>query len=198
MLDDGIAEKWKQEALESENPAGVTQEMVDWCIEELRFKAKIFEKTGMVTAYDGDVVKSDSAVAQDLKGALRDAVKPLEDIHPSRRDWHPGSNDTVLDLVHPSLFPLVYGQTRILPDVTTSLDDCIERCGQGVILDLMDDKKYSPPTIYKSFMDAADEIDEIYSKRFQWLPCDVSITGGEAKSVAFFIGTNPRIDDENA
>ena len=121
MFDDEIVKKWKQEALDSEN-MDVTQEMVDWCIEELRFKAKIFEKTGMVTAYDGDVVKSDYAVIEDLKGALRDAVKPLEDIHHSRRDWHPGSNETVLDLVHPSLFPLVYGQSRILPDAATSLN----------------------------------------------------------------------------
>ena len=28
-----------------------------------------------------------------------------------QKDWHPGSNKQVLDLVHPSLYPLVYGKT---------------------------------------------------------------------------------------
>ena len=39
------------------------------------------------------------------------AVAPLENVPDSEKDWHPGSNGLVLDLVHPSLYPIVYGRT---------------------------------------------------------------------------------------
>lgn len=35
----------------------------------------------------------------------------LEDVPEDEKDWHPGSDGRVLDLVHPSLYPVVYGRT---------------------------------------------------------------------------------------
>ena len=42
--------------------------------------------------------KSDTLVSTDLKEALRKAAAPLEDVPASKQDWHPGSDDKVLDL----------------------------------------------------------------------------------------------------
>lgn len=39
------------------------------------------------------------------------AVAPLEEVPDSDKDWHPGSGGLVLDLVHPSLYPIVYDRT---------------------------------------------------------------------------------------
>ena len=39
------------------------------------------------------------------------AVTPLENVPDSEKDWHPGSDGLVLDLVHPSLYPIIYGRT---------------------------------------------------------------------------------------
>ena len=39
------------------------------------------------------------------------AVAPLENVPDTEKDWHPGSDGLVLDLVHPSLYPIVYGRT---------------------------------------------------------------------------------------
>ncbi|KAM6502959.1 Protein of unknown function (DUF4246) domain containing protein [Amanita muscaria] len=139
VFDDDIANKWKNEALAAED-IDITQGMVDWCIEELRYKAKAFDTTGMVTAYNGDVIKSDVAVSSSLRLALIDAVKHLEDVLASERDWHPGSDEKVLDLVHPSLFPLVSGLSRILPNSTTTLEDCVERSGEGITLQFYNEK----------------------------------------------------------
>ena len=36
---------------------------------------------------------------------------PLESVPDSERDWHPGSDGFVLNLVHPGLYPIVYGRT---------------------------------------------------------------------------------------
>ncbi|KAJ7062903.1 hypothetical protein C8F01DRAFT_985972, partial [Mycena amicta] len=44
----------------------------------------------------------------DLSALLRAEAAKLED---EEKDWHPGSNGQVLDLVHPSLYPIMYGRT---------------------------------------------------------------------------------------
>ena len=84
--------------------------MMDWVIEELRYKAKLFEDIGAVIVYTGHVVKSDSVVPESLELELQAAVAKLEahDVPDNHKDWHPGSNGKVLDLVHPSLYPLVH------------------------------------------------------------------------------------------
>jgi hypothetical protein len=109
----------------------ITQKMVAWCIDELRYKANIFEETGAVSVFDGDVVKSDTVISNSLKAALKEVVTVLEDIPLHEKDWHPGSDEKVLDLIHPSLFPLVYGRSRIPADSLVGLGDCIEPCGEG-------------------------------------------------------------------
>jgi Protein of unknown function (DUF4246) len=103
----------------------MSEKMVDYCIAELQYKAKVYENTGLVPVLYGDVIKSDSAIPAWLKGESKALVAPLENIPARYLDWHPGSRHKVLDLVHPSLFPLVYGQTRILPSPeVTGLGDC--------------------------------------------------------------------------
>ena len=48
-------------------------------------------------------------------------VKQLEDVDESAKDWHPYTNDQVLDLVHPSLFFIVYGRTNAYHDTRGDL-----------------------------------------------------------------------------
>jgi Protein of unknown function (DUF4246) len=60
------------------------------------------------------VFQSDAILTPDLASALLAAIAPLELVPDSQKDWHPGSDEQVLDLVHPSLFPLIYGVTRRL------------------------------------------------------------------------------------
>ena len=108
--------------------------MFRWIIQELRYKAKIFDETKAVSLYNGDVVKSDYKVPESLKEVLKSAVVPLETIPEVYKDYHPGSDNKVIDLVHPSLFPLIYGRSRILPDELVGLDNCLEMIGRGHIL----------------------------------------------------------------
>ncbi|EDR10107.1 uncharacterized protein LACBIDRAFT_325714 [Laccaria bicolor S238N-H82] len=139
VFDSTITEKWKEEVLSQAQPASsnalvppdasevMTEKLVDWCIAELQFKAKAFQENGgLVSIYNSDVVKLDTAIPSEVQVSLHTAVVPLEDIPDRLKDWHPGSDDLDLDLDHPSLFPLVYGCTRVLKDGVTTLDDCIE------------------------------------------------------------------------
>jgi hypothetical protein len=42
-------------------------------------------------------------------------IAVLENIPEEKKDWHPGSNGQVLDIVHPSLYCLVYKRTLAFP-----------------------------------------------------------------------------------
>ena len=92
---------------------------------------------GAIKVYNGDVVKSDTTVSHTVKAELQAAVRPLEDVPEWEKDWHPGSDEKVWDLVHPSLFPIVYGWTRALGKGKgfVTLENCIARCGDGNVLE---------------------------------------------------------------
>lgn len=162
--------------------ADVTQAMVDYVFEELRWRSVEFKKTGAVFVYNGDVVKSDSAIPTDLKAALRKAVKSLENIPEIYKDYHPGSDGQVLDLVHPSLFPLIYGRSRVLTGDAIGIDDAIENIGKGITV-LIPSDEHTSLDAKRASSDYRSAGDPPYSKHFQWLPCDVDISTGDAKYV---------------
>ncbi|KAF8154459.1 hypothetical protein B0H34DRAFT_789969 [Crassisporium funariophilum] len=175
-----IVKKWKNEAIAArEQGVDITIPMVQYCMDELLYKAKLYkENGGLVTVYNGDVIKSDIIVPPTVRAALKAAVAPLENVPEYLKDWHPGSNNQVLDLVHPSLFPLVYGQSRILMDATTSLDVCINKCGAGVTIPIPP-KEETLLSLEKYEVHFSPELEDTrpFSRKFQWLPCEVDISG---------------------
>lgn len=181
VFDDSIAEKWKTEAM-TFPCRDVSQKMANWVIAELRWRAESFKKTGAITVYNGDVVKSDVAIPESIKKALQEKARRLEDVPEIYKDYHPGSNGKVLDLVHPSLFPLIYGTSRVLKDSLIDVDDCIKSCGMGDTLPVRDGTETKldwKEMITGGF--AWNEPPPPYGKDFQWLPCEVDISGGDAK-----------------
>ncbi|KAG6864409.1 hypothetical protein C0991_009702 [Blastosporella zonata] len=175
VFNETITSKWKKEAL-SEEDVDITEAMIDWCIAELQYKTKAFLKTGAVSVYNGDVVKSDTVISHELKEALKAAAAPLEQVPERAKDWHPYSNNMVLDLVHPSLFPLIYGRSRILPSDTVGLNDCIDRSGEGVVVPVPPESENGLE--HRPVMSVWDlpAPTTPFSRQFQWLPCDVDIS----------------------
>ncbi|MFB7364330.1 DUF4246 domain-containing protein [Streptomyces hydrogenans] len=101
-----IAARWAREAVEQ----GLTEAQVRYVLDELAHYAALRDaRTGAeVSGVDG-VWQSDTLVDEGLGARLREAVRVLEEVPEADRDWHPGSDGQVLDLVHPSLFCLVNG-----------------------------------------------------------------------------------------
>ncbi|ENH66085.1 hypothetical protein FOC1_g10008106 [Fusarium oxysporum f. sp. cubense race 1] len=183
--DDEITAKWKKEAMEM--PWGeyrvygdFTHAMADACIKELRKKADIYQKTGLIPVMDyaSAAIKSDNLVPKDLRDALVAAVSPLENVPEEHKDWHPGSDGKVLDIVHPSLWPLVYGRSLILPDKRINLEEALSHCGKGVVVPVDN----SDDTMWPS---------SAFSKRFQWLPCDVDLTGVHPRIDSYINNVHP-------
>ncbi|KAJ3520196.1 hypothetical protein NMY22_g12856 [Coprinellus aureogranulatus] len=179
VFDEGIVQEWKQEAvtLDPEEPveSQMTDIMFNSCIDELRYFAEQHDAVPHSAVYvlPADVYKYDTAVSEETKTALQNAVRPLEEVPDRLKDWHPNSDDKVLDLAHPSLFPLVYGTSKILPlgARAATLDDCIERCGEGAVVQAPGAEAF--------------EVPKSASSKFQWLPCEVDISGERPRILAY-------------
>ncbi|OKJ69991.1 DUF4246 domain-containing protein [Streptomyces sp. CB02460] len=104
MHDTAIAARWQREAVDQ----GLTEAQARHVLAELAHYAQLRDaRTGIeVSAVDG-VWQSDTLIDAELRSRLRKAVRVLEEVPEEERDWHPGSDGQVLDLVHPSLFCLV-------------------------------------------------------------------------------------------
>ncbi|CAG7921996.1 unnamed protein product [Penicillium olsonii] len=177
VFNDEITGKWRREIADSGQD--VSPKMMDWIIKELQWKAKQLEENGYILVFDAGVIKSDSAIPEDVREALKQAVQPLENVPEDQKDFHPGTEKQVVDLVHPSLFPVIFGRTRVLADRTIGLQDCLSSVGEG---DLLTSEPLPDPTGLQELA---------YSKRFQWLPCDVELLNDTCHIVSYINNAHP-------
>jgi len=194
VFDEEIVGRWKAE-MEGIVASGVapfncgfSDKMYDYCIKELRDKARIYERSGIVSVLDAAaaVFKSDVIVPEELKVELRTAVAPLEDVPEEDKDWHPGSDGKVLDLVHPSLWPLVYGKTRIRHDRQITLDEALGAIGSGEVITC----DYVKPE--RERWVRYDRPARLLSDKFQWLPAEVEFTPeGRHRFVSYINNLHP-------
>lgn len=153
--------------------------MCNQCVEELRSQAPVSEERGFTEVFDANaaVYISDTAVDIDTKMALRAGVAPLENVRNAVKDWHPGSDGKVLDLVHPSLYPLMYGISRFLREGIVPLEACVQFSGRGEII--------SCPR--------NEEVRYGYSGKHQWLPCEVRLDEKDNAVITSYINNLPPV-----
>ncbi|KAF7136773.1 hypothetical protein CNMCM5793_006242 [Aspergillus hiratsukae] len=160
---------------------GLSQQAWAWCQAELQDKPVDFRRTGYVMVFDADsrVCKSDTLVASDLCDDLQEAFGPLVSSIPIDSTQKP-----VRQLVDPSMYPLMYGMTRVLINVgAVGLElgnweeyrHCqiapipvkptgeLYEMNQDELARKWDDRRLAKP--------------DCWSTEFQWLPCEVSFEG---------------------
>lgn len=123
IKDPEIVNKWRQEilvaGLEREVQYQLREEQLDYIFKELEWHAQRHRDQsdkGALVAIDIGIEgtrRSDGLIPEELKWRLVQCVRKLENVPDDKKDWHPGSNNQVLDLVHPSLYPFVAGRTRV-------------------------------------------------------------------------------------
>ncbi|POR39597.1 Uncharacterized protein TPAR_00204 [Tolypocladium paradoxum] len=189
VRDPKIVAKWKREVQrmnwgEYRRHADFTCAMAVACIQELRNKATLYEETGLIPVldYSACVVKSDKLISNDLTERLKAALAPLENVPEDRKDWHPGSDEKVLDLVHPSLWPLLHGKSRIMRHQRIGIKECLDYCGRGFVVPT---PEQSELTVRKWW--GGDEPIASLSTRFQWLPCDVAVDENGGAQIESYI-----------
>ncbi|KAG0083103.1 hypothetical protein BGZ92_011076 [Podila epicladia] len=182
-----IAARWRQELVElrekNNQPLQLTDDQLDYMFKELEWYAE--QRLKPVESGRSDVPieiaidgtrKADGLISPELKERLLAGVNRLMDVPEHLKDWHPGSDKQVLDLVHPSLFPFIAGRTLVVQDKPAIPP--LSFIGQGETISMAPMK---------------GGIDEsYYSKRFQWLPTDVNIsTDGKAQFESYINNLHP-------
>ncbi|KAF2724219.1 hypothetical protein K431DRAFT_218256 [Polychaeton citri CBS 116435] len=193
--DKSIIAKWRKEAMEMglKRKGGFSEAMFDYCTRELKDYARYSGEFKFVPAITASAIvfKSDELLSESARQELIAAVAPLEDVPAPRKDWHPGSDEQVLDLVHPSLFPLQYGRSRILADGLVPLNDCVSYTGKGVIMPVPKDEDLlaakEGALISTPWGEDIGTQHGLYSRNFQWLPCDVSFQDNDSVRIKSYI-----------
>ncbi|KAH7337290.1 hypothetical protein B0J17DRAFT_769438 [Rhizoctonia solani] len=113
--DEMILSRWREEALAQATL--MDESHVDYVLKELDGYANLRDEVSgaEVSCYDM-IWQSDTLIPVGLKEQLVVSAAKLEGVPESEKDWHPCSNGQVLNLVHPSLYPIVYGRTLSYPE----------------------------------------------------------------------------------
>jgi hypothetical protein len=138
---------------------------------------------------DASVAKSDTLVSGELHEALRRSFNKLKLDQQASPDWHPNSQDMVQDLVHPSMYPLVYGRTRVFQEECVGLDDAIDRwAGKGTVIPK---ETPAPVTNDQPVYSRRDETDH-FSTNYQWLPANATFQDdGSVKFTSYINNLHP-------
>ncbi|KIO30481.1 hypothetical protein M407DRAFT_20535 [Tulasnella calospora MUT 4182] len=170
--DETIRSKWKAEALAAP-VIGIDKLLepeVDYVLDELAGYEKLRDDA---TGIQASLLLSPSGDGSSLK----EAVKVLENVPEDRKDWHPRSEGQVLDLVHPSLYPIVYGRTLRYPEGTKPEERKVEDFWPVIA----PDRSVTPGE------------DWAFSDKFAWLSTDFKIAedGSSAKAVSYINNLHP-------
>ncbi|KAK6503259.1 hypothetical protein TWF481_008288 [Arthrobotrys musiformis] len=200
ILDKALFAKWIDEA-EKQDHKLRGWKVALWDAENIRFVygelinaykpfVENMKEEGSCIEPDIDGVwRTDSLVDSALRDELLDAVATLENVPDDQKDWHPGSKNQVLDLVHPSLWPLIYGKSTHIetgnpicgygpqdyepvvkpkPKPRLSISDLVNGPGEASVKAETEERVYRP--------------EESYSQNFCWLPSEFEVLpNGETK-----------------
>ncbi|KAJ5335048.1 hypothetical protein N7452_007451 [Penicillium brevicompactum] len=170
VFDPTIQEEWKRAAVNGDRD--ITLNMAQWVIDELQFKAMIYETTQVVALYNGDVTKSDTNFPDSLMNSLKTHIKALEFDQEILKFYHPGPLAKQRDFIAMALYPLVYGKTRILTDRVITLDEALDYAGQGEVIPVPKETGITREDISWRAMSRADVQVRPYSRAYQCLPSD--------------------------
>ncbi|CAO3565366.1 unnamed protein product [Mortierella alpina] len=179
-----IAARWSDELMTASAARGggyvLREEQINYIFKEVEWHAEQRQRqldsgveAPIEVGIDG-TRRSDGLIPQDLKSRLLACVQKLRDVPDHLKDWHPGSNHQVLDLVHPSLFPVIVGRTMVTEAEAIPPLDFI---GQGKVLEDM----------------PMSHSDEMYcSQKYQWLPTDFEVSQeGKVKIKSYINNLHP-------
>jgi hypothetical protein len=176
-----IRNKWKQEALQQNL---LSEKQIDYVLAELEYYDSIRENSMEMSTVDG-VWQSDELIPDDIKQSLITCVSSLENIPDDKKDWHPGTNNQILDLVHPSLFCYVNQLTRIINDNNQIIDveNALEYIGKGEIIDINQTKESSKNKRTTNYTK---------SNTYQWLPTEFNVSeDGQVKIESYINNLHP-------
>lgn len=132
------------------------------------------------------VLQVDNMIPSEVKKAFLKEIVRLENVKESERDWHPGSQKKVLDLVHPSLYCKVPFKTVVLPNP-------IKQRGLSMTKWIGIGTSESP--IPKKKKQKKDEQEEEKIGKRNWIPSDIHVDEkGKVKFQSYVNNLHPKKD----
>jgi hypothetical protein len=108
-LNPEIVATWQKEAIAQQ----ITPAQFKFVIDELAYYDKLRDGSIEVADVDG-VWRATQLIPLDVHSKFTRLVASLADLPEQEKDWHPGSGDKVLDIVHPGLYLFISGKTCTL------------------------------------------------------------------------------------
>ncbi|KAF2744937.1 hypothetical protein M011DRAFT_153165 [Sporormia fimetaria CBS 119925] len=192
-------QRWKKGEIEFEDDDGwvdseiqgvMSEAAFEFCIQELRAKAKYFERTGIIPTLDASAsaAKSDTVVSSSLQQALRNAYYRLQEDQASFPDLHHRASERVQDLVNPSMYPLVYGRSGVFKEEVVGVTDAVHKwAGKGGIISNPD-----PEQTDDYQLDSGDARPHYWSETYQWLPSNIAFqSDGSVKFTSYINNLHP-------
>ncbi|PWN33664.1 uncharacterized protein FA14DRAFT_64352 [Meira miltonrushii] len=205
LQDETIVANWRQECFTQ----GFTTSMFDWMMKALHFKAKSKEeKTGVQMSPPPSVFHSDALIDENLQSRLNKGFCELMKVNKRFYDWHPGSKQMVLDLVHPSMYCLALGRSHLGQISNESTDPLA--LAKEFLLWYKGSESDLPLTLFnkvtKTFSSTGSTVahpicisygvrmalqlpdlsNKVVEHQYQWLPADVRIVAdGKAKILSY-------------
>ncbi|KAF9159711.1 hypothetical protein DFQ26_006275 [Actinomortierella ambigua] len=184
MTDPAIVGRWKQEILEESrarsggNDGAVLRDaQIEYIFKELQWYAQHrqdqLDQEGVAAPIEyaiDNTRRSDHLIPQELKQRFLACVDKLTNIPDGDKDWHPGSNNQVLDIVHPSLYCFVAGRTRVTKEEAIPAFDFI---GQGNVAEEVAESK--------------DVAEMYHSSKYHWLPTDFEVSSDGKVNIKSYI-----------
>eukprot|EP00915_Cephaloidophora_sp_WS-2016_P002106 GHVH01002831.1.p1 GENE.GHVH01002831.1~~GHVH01002831.1.p1 ORF type:complete len:614 (+),score=92.48 GHVH01002831.1:106-1947(+) len=174
-----IVQKWKSEC----SSVDTEDALIEYAIAECQFYADLARDVCRHAPVEG-VFEADYSCDLELKKNLIDGLSKLMS-ESDEQDWHPGSDNQVLDIIHPSLFPLVFGRSRILKASDVHSIDALDvilmltHCNSAIVA--------SP----KVKSDKHREDGHSSSKQFQWIPSEISVFKERAEFSSYINNLHP-------
>lgn len=162
-----IVSKWRKESvdqIESEEK----EEIFDYTLRELEWYDKLSEGIKDYKIECDDKIISGNPIPDAIKKELFDEVSKYSKL--MEKDYHPGSNNQVVDIVHPSLFPLQYGKTPIVK-------------GEGYEIIQFDESIFKVKKMVDSWG---------ISKNYQWLPSLWTLEKDQFKISSYINNLHPK------
>jgi hypothetical protein len=195
IFNDQIVANWREEAFAT-TPL-MSDKAWSWCLDELRDKAVQFSESQYVRVLDTGscICKSDALVPESLGAMFRSGVAPL--LERPDKDWQPKSDERVLNLVDPSLFPLVYGRSLVVADKgQVDLENVLGSYEHAKVAPKHFDRRVDSLDVQRQIEQGATEIWGIsverykskldfyfWSSNYQCLPCEVEFLKGSGTEV---------------
>ncbi|KAH6627525.1 hypothetical protein F5144DRAFT_652147 [Chaetomium tenue] len=215
VFDDSIVAKWRHETLTQNetdlykeivadpiqvpmpNRTRIINEAAfDYCIAELKCKAVHFEETGLIFTLNSSqgtaevpcfntAIKADSLVTKELQTGLKVAFEKLRTEQAAGPNLHPGNQGMVQDLVDPSMYPFVYGESKFIPEEVVGVADAVDRwSGKGeAVQPLLEGDDEEETVIYPYF----------WSETYQWLPANLAFQeDGSVRFTSYINNLHPQ------